>query len=582
MMANNEPNNEPILRLKEEERNKLNRKKRNNNSGDVMKELNKKRKLQDMPIISGSLKYYVSNQEDKMEFMNKIDKAKLCIGDKISGVSNYEVLNKVLDCFLKENGQATEETNQNQQTEKDFKKYLYCEKNGTEEDMFVCTQSALSNLVYGISHHKTECEKALEVSEIKPFGHVGKLILNCENGHTVKIDTSSHIEGGKYLANMRIIHGVKCSGLRYIQYERFCKAVGMGICSETMFSDVEEIYCKATEDTANEALEDALNMEIAQAIANTEDPSEFTGIDIITDARHGTRKNSAYSDVIALGGTTHKVVSAQVISKQDDPISQRHELVGVKRIYQEFENKNVSIRMHGHDRNSSVNKYLSQEHNHVQNANDTWHATKGIVKALKSVTAGPKKMHGITWHEELADKAGSIKTATYYAMKNCNGSPERLRQMLDNITEHYKGNHEQCLSQSRCKQDDDYVCTKSELKDPKAISLLSAAIKKLQVYRTPNDYAACVDTHYVESFNNATLIYHDKRITFGEKEYKRRTNLSICDWNENVDRDCTSVILFEEAKNPRRRSGHKNLKPKTYNFVKQIWEKVMARFYTSA
>ena len=121
MMANNEPNNEPILRLKEEERNKLNRKKRNNNSGDVMKELNKKRKLQDMPIISGSLKYYVSNQEDKMEFMNKIDKAKLCIGDKISGVSNYEVLNKVLDCFLKENGHATEETNENQQTEKTSK-----------------------------------------------------------------------------------------------------------------------------------------------------------------------------------------------------------------------------------------------------------------------------------------------------------------------------------------------------------------------------------------------------------------------------------------------------------------------------
>ena len=251
-------------------------------------------------------------------------------------------------------------------------------------------------------------------------------------------------------------------------------------------------------------------------------------------------------------------------------------------MYQEFETKNVSVRIHGHDRNSSVNKYLSQEHNLVQNANDTWHATKGIVKALKSVTTGPKKMHGITWHEELADKASSVKTATYYAMKNCNGSGERLRQMLDNIPEHYKGNHEQCLQQSRCKQADSYVCSICELKDPKAISLLSAAIKKLQIYRTPDDYAACVDTHYVESFNNATLIYHDKRITFGEKEYKRRTNLSICDWNENVDRDFTSVVLFEDAKNPRRRSGHKNLKPKTYTFVKRIWEKVIDQFYSSA
>ena len=436
---------------------------------------------------------------------------------QISSVSNYEILNKVLDFFLEAHGYKSQETTQTSQTENDFKQYLYSEKDDIEDDMFLCTKSALSNLVYGVSRHRTECEKTLEISQIKPFGHVGKLIINCENGHTLKVDTSSHIEGGKYLANLRIIHGVKCSGLRYIQYERFCKAIGMGICSETMFCDVEWIYCKATEDTAKESLDDAFNMEIGQAIANSQDPSDYAGIDIITDARHGTRKNSAYSDVIALGGTTHKVVSAQVISKQDDPISQRHELVGVKKMYQEFETKNVSVRIHGHDRNSSVNKYLSQEHNLVQNANDTWNATKGIVKALKSVTTGPKKMPGITWHEELADKASSVKTATYYAMKNCNGYGERLRQMLDNIPEHYKGNHEQCLPQSRCKQEDSYVCSKCELKDPKAISLLSAAIKKLQIYRTPDDYAAYVDTHYVESFNNATLIYHDKRITFGEK-----------------------------------------------------------------
>ena len=109
-----------------------------------------------------------------------------------------------------------------------------------------------------------------------------------------------------------------------------------------------------------------------------------------------------------------------MISKQDDPISQRHELIGVKKMNQEFDNKTVSVRIHGHDRNSSINKCLSQGHSHVQNAKDTWHATKGIVKVLKSITSGPKKMHGITWHEELTDKAASVKTAAYYAMKNCN------------------------------------------------------------------------------------------------------------------------------------------------------------------
>ena len=153
-------------------------------------------------------------------------------------------------------------------------------------------QSALNNLISGINGHRTECEKSLIISQIMTFGHVGKLIMNCENGHCVKVDTSPHIEGGTYLANLRIIHGVKYFGLRYIQYERFCKAAGLGICGETMFSDMEDIYCKATENTAKKSVKDVLNMEIGQAIANVQDPSEFSGIDIISDARHGTRKYS--------------------------------------------------------------------------------------------------------------------------------------------------------------------------------------------------------------------------------------------------------------------------------------------------
>ena len=105
--------------------------------------MNKKRKLRDAPIISGSLKYYVSNQEEKSEFMNKVDRAKLCVNEKIFSVSNYEILNKVLDFFLEAHGYKSQETTHTSQTENDFKQYLYSEKDNTEEDMFLCTKSAL-------------------------------------------------------------------------------------------------------------------------------------------------------------------------------------------------------------------------------------------------------------------------------------------------------------------------------------------------------------------------------------------------------------------------------------------------------
>ena len=93
--------NEGIARLKEEERKKLNRKKRKDNSGEIMRERNMKRKLQKVPLISGLLRFYVSNEVEKREFMNKVDKAKLCVKEKISSISNYDILTSALDCFLK-------------------------------------------------------------------------------------------------------------------------------------------------------------------------------------------------------------------------------------------------------------------------------------------------------------------------------------------------------------------------------------------------------------------------------------------------------------------------------------------------
>ena len=63
---------------------------------------------------------------------------------------------------------------------------------------------------------------------------------------------------------------------------------------------------------------------------------------------------------------------------------------------------------------------------------------------------------------------------------------------------------------------------------------------------------------------NALLIYHDKRIQFGDKEYTR-SQMAVLDRNENVDRDYTSISNYEDARRPRCKSGHKNLIQKQTN-----------------
>lgn len=136
-----------------------------------------------------------------------------------------------------------------------------------------------------------------------------------------------------------------------------------------------------------------------------------------------------------------------------------------------------------------------------------------------------------------------------------------------------------CSVTSRCKTDANYISSKLPLTDEKAESALMEFMKKLRVYKQAERYCQCMDTHFVESFNNAVLQYVDKRICFGKEAYKLRIALAMIDWNEHVGRPATSVRHIEEATNPRRRAGIPNLTQKTNAFKKVIWQRFIRIYY---
>jgi hypothetical protein len=244
-----------------------------------------------------------------------------------------------------------------------------------------------------------------------------------QRNHLISADSSQHLPGGLFLVNLRKMHSVYATGLRYSQYKRLCEAGNIGIIPESAFESQHDVYCCTTRDMAEEAITKAVNEEVATEILKSEENgSQYHGINIMTDARHGWRRNAAQSDIVALGQIHHRVVGLEVVTRQDDPVSQTHEMKGVELLYRHFDEKGVSVHIHGHDRNVSVNKFLSVNKPYVTNANDTWHGSKNVNKEMKKIAAGPLKYSGITWHPDLSDKVASIKTHTYYAMKNCQGS----------------------------------------------------------------------------------------------------------------------------------------------------------------
>lgn len=64
--------------------------------------------------------------------------------EKISSVSNYSVLTKVLDFFLDSNTTANAEQSASEtSTREQYKPYLYSDKDNTSEDMVLATHTAL-------------------------------------------------------------------------------------------------------------------------------------------------------------------------------------------------------------------------------------------------------------------------------------------------------------------------------------------------------------------------------------------------------------------------------------------------------
>ena len=104
---------------------------------------------------------------------------------------------------------------------------------------------------------------------------------------------------------------------------------------------------------------------------------------------------------------------------------------------------------------------------------------------------------------------------------------------------------------------------------------MTDAIKQSQMYKQQY-FSFATDTSYVESFNNHLNIWHDKRINFGKEQFRMRSELAVLSWNENVDREYTSIWSSRNCAANKRKSSKKRYKRETYQFRDKIWNNYMS------
>lgn len=469
---------------------------------------------------------YLFGSEIEYKLMkSNMDKLRHYCNERTQQKRSLAILNHCISEFLKSESSMT---NDNQQSA-EHEHAHHTSKPTQEEDLTVCTQSALRILNGVIFDHNLKCKHQLLMS-LYPKLSCGKIYqLTCPhcNFHYTW-NTSTDLPGGKDLVTARLVHGYCSSGMQRVQLDRFLLSTGIGNLSSRDLKKYTEDYSQHVLAEKQSSIRIALTEELASI-------NDGENIDIVTDARHSTRRNSRYTDVVCVGYSSKKILVNEVVSRTDDTCSQRHELIGTKAIYNHLNEMNVSVRRHGHDNNASINKYIRENHTDTENQNDTWHVSVSIEKKMKSISSGAKCREGKTWSIQLSDKVGPVKTHVQYAMKNCNGDKDKLVSMLDNIVQHYENKHENCNSSSRCKQDKNYIPGRQIITDSFAKHLLSSTIQFFDVYKKPQNYVHAMHTSSVESFNNTLNVFHDKRVgAISHNQYVMRSNLAVCHWNENI------------------------------------------------
>lgn len=258
--------------------------KRKSDDPEKVRERNLKRK-RNSQVQRGRLEYYYKEERDKIELLNKLDTVKLYMGEgKLGGkVSTFEALHRILDFFVESHHltdptapgpsstQCRHDGGGDDEEEDDISQFLHLPRSSAEvEDIFMCTPTALHNLVQRMQVHGKTCKEPLVETSSKRLRHASLLTFTCQAKHVVQWTSSPYIDGGKLLVNVRLSHALFSSGMLPIQYEKFCDAANIGVLGESYLNGLQPSYAGVVHAMAEKSQEQAMHEEIAYSHVESE------------------------------------------------------------------------------------------------------------------------------------------------------------------------------------------------------------------------------------------------------------------------------------------------------------------------
>ncbi|CAH3153238.1 unnamed protein product, partial [Pocillopora meandrina] len=276
---------------------------------------------------------------------------------------------------------------------------------------------------------------------------------------------------------------------------------------------------------------------------------------VITDARHDSSQLAAHTTVSALSSLTKKVLAVVNWSRANETSAVSREVPMTKELLTYLsETQGFHVAEVTYDFVLQLTTWILSKG--MLDSFDSWYGAKSVTKAMKEVASGAQRDEGSKWFFELFDKVKSTRTLVYFCMKNSPPNEEEFQGTLLNVVDHYQGNH---------------VMSKKLLTKPEVVAACREAIVGTSIYRHASDYMQCRETYWIESLHSVMLIYAAKRIHHGDDTYNMCMELAILDWNENVNREASSLQMYQHTRHPNCLAEIRVLTSKTFNFRGTIW-----------
>ena len=274
-------------------------------------------------LVDGTVKTYTSLRRPRKtidvyfesdESKKLFEKKMLLVKNKLKCDNNEALLSKLLDVALQDTSDVPQEDT--------------CT---TEDPYFLCSKKKIFELI-------NQCNNASPSTAVgyEQDYHVAVVTL-CSTKGGLMTWTSSPPLKDNYEINHRMVHASLCAGLRAVQYESLCKFSAIGMTTAYFRNKVIQLYHTAVDNVKQRSISASMDVEIQS--------SDESKIKIVTDARHACRKNSYHTDVVAIGYTTNRVVHYEHVTKDDERCSQKHEVLGSRRMYDSFNARNIKVFM---------------------------------------------------------------------------------------------------------------------------------------------------------------------------------------------------------------------------------------------